>query len=65
MEIDFNRQLQEFREEQENDPHNPVSIVGQVEVEEDLLSLAWDPEDFNFMESYIIIDLPWPAEELE
>ena len=59
LEIDLNRRLQEFRGEQEDVLHNLSSTIAPQKVEEDILSLSWDLADFNFMERYMIIDLPW------
>ena len=50
--------MQELREEQENLSHNQQNTILSPLNEEDFLGLSLDWDDFNFMERYIIIDLP-------
>ena len=66
-EIELDRIVQEYREEQEKLSQNQQNETSSREDRQYRGSYYDDPylEDFNPMNSYIIIDLPWPESPQE
>ena len=67
-EIDLNQLVDELREEEEKviqKPQNSGSSQHQQEPEEEFYGEGLDRDNFNIMENYIYIDVPWPSASSE